>query len=184
MSSPEVLAHLLARCALNDHDAFEHLYQHSAAKLYGLVLRIVGEEHLARDVLQDGFVRIWNHAGDFRPEKASAITWMGSIMRNRAIDIIRRRKTPVLDDDGNTGVWSQESGLNSPEADFDRAYQGTILAECMDTLSESQRQAIALAYYRGLTHEEMARHMEKPLGTVKSWLRRGLLRLRDCMDRA
>ncbi len=105
-------------------------------------------------------------------------------MRNRAIDIIRRRRTPVLDNDGDTGVWSQESGLNSPEADFDRAYQGTILAECMGTLSESQRQAIALAYYRGLTHEEMARHMEKPLGTVKSWLRRGLLRLRDCMDRA
>lgn len=184
MSSPEVLAHLLARCALNDHSAFEHLYQHTSAKLYGLVVRIVREEQLARDVLQDGYVKIWNHAADFRPEKASAITWMGSIMRNRAIDVIRRRRIPVFDGSEREGsAWSQESLLDSPEAKMDLAHQKQALGECLGTLSESQRQAIALAYFRGLTHEEMAHFMGKPLGTVKSWLRRGLLRLRDCLDK-
>jgi len=184
MSSPEALAHLLARCALNDHGAFEHLYQHTSAKLYGLVLRIVREEQLARDVLQDGYVKIWNHAADFRPEKASAITWMGTIMRNRAIDIIRRRRIPVLaDGDPESAGWSPENPLDSPDVEMDLAHQKQALAECLSTLSESQRQAIALAYYRGLTHEEMARFMDTPLGTVKSWLRRGLLRLRDCLDK-
>jgi RNA polymerase sigma-70 factor (ECF subfamily) len=184
MSSPEVLAHLLARCALNDHGAFEHLYQHTSAKLYGLVLRIVREEQLARDVLQDGYVRIWNHAADFRPEKASAITWMGSIMRNRAIDVIRRRRMPIYDNGEHEGsTWSPESLLVSPEVEMDLTRRKQALGECLSTLSETQRQAIALAYFRGLTHEEMAHFMGRPLGTVKSWLRRGLLRLRDCLDK-
>ncbi len=184
MSSPEVLADLLSRCASNDHGAFERLYQHTSAKLYGLVLRIVRDEQLSRDVLQDGYVRIWNHAADFRPDRASAITWMGSIMRNRAIDLVRRRRVPVLENgDREATEWLPENLLDSPEAELDLANQSEALAECIATLSEAQRQSIALAYYRGLTHEEMAQFMDRPLGTVKSWLRRGLLRLRDCLDR-
>lgn len=183
MSSPEELANLLAQCALKDRRAFERLYELASAKLYGLVLRIVKDEEFANDVLQDGFVRIWNHASEFRPEKASAVTWMGSIMRNRAIDLLRRGKTRMsVDTPVEELHWLEDESLLTATAEVDRSQASEALARCLETLSENQRQAISLAYFRGLTHEELARHLETPLGTVKSWLRRGLLRLKDCLD--
>jgi len=183
MSSPEELADLLARCALQDRRAFERLYQLASAKLFGLVLRIVKDEEFANDVLQDGFVRIWSHAGEFRPEKASAVTWMGSIMRNRAIDLLRRGKTRMaIDTPVEELYWLEDESLVSATAEVGRLQTNLALRRCLETLSESQRQAISLAYFRGLTHEELAQHLDKPLGTVKSWLRRGLLRLKDCLN--
>lgn len=185
MSTREELSDLLARCALNDHRAFEQLYQFTSAKLYGLVVRIVREEQLARDVLQDGYVRIWDHAQDYRPDRASPITWMGSIMRNRAIDLVRRKKSNPLGEASDDELrWLEDDKSVPPDrqVDFDR--QRRILQDCLEVLSDDQRQAIVLAYYRGLTHEELAHYLDKPLGTVKSWLRRGLLKLKDCLDRS
>jgi len=183
MATPEQLADLLARCALNDHGAFERLYQHTSPQLFGLVLRIVREEQLARDVLQDGYVKVWDRAADFRPEKASATTWMGSIMRNRAIDLLRRRRSsPLVAVDQEEIAWFEDERAVVPELEVANGQSRAALQVCLDQLTEPQRQAIALAYYRGLTHEELARHMDTPLGTVKSWLRRGLLRLRDCLE--
>ncbi len=183
MASPEELAILLARCALKDRQAFERLYRHTSAKLFGLILRIVKNEELASDVLQDGFVRIWNHAADFDPRKASAFTWMGSIMRNRAIDLIRRghtRRSSLSNSDDLE--WLADESVAPFLDEVDRAESDRALQRCLGTLSHDQRQAISLAYFRGLTHEELARHLNAPLGTVKSWLRRGLLRLRDCLE--
>ena len=182
--SREALSDLLARCALNDHGAFERLYQHTSPQLFGLVLRIVREEQLARDVLQDGYVKIWNNAGDYRPEKGSPVTWMGSIMRNRAIDLLRRRRSnPVVAvEQDEIGAFADERALPPDLAVAGDQNRSALLA-CMDQLTESQKQAIGLAYYRGLTHEELAQHLDTPLGTVKSWLRRGLLKLRDCLER-
>jgi len=183
MSSPEELEALLARCALKDRRAFARLYQLASAKLFGLVLRIVKDEELANDVLQDGFVRIWNHAGEFRPEKASPITWMGSIMRNRAIDLLRRARTRMaIDTPVEELHWLEDDSVGSAAAEVDRVQSNRALKRCLERLSENQRQAISLAYFRGLTHEELARHLDTPLGTVKSWLRRGLLRLKDCLN--
>ncbi len=181
--SREALSDLLARCALNDHGAFERLYQHTSPQLFGLVLRIVREEQLARDVLQDGYVKIWNNAGDYRPEKGSPVTWMGSIMRNRAIDLLRRRRSnPVVAvEQDEIGAFADERALPPDLAVAGDQNRSALLA-CMDQLTESQKQAIGLAYYRGLTHEELAQHLDTPLGTVKSWLRRGLLKLRDCLE--
>ena len=181
--SREALSDLLARCALNDHGAFERLYQHTSPQLFGLVLRIVREEQLARDVLQDGYVKIWNNAGDYRPEKGSPVTWMGSIMRNRAIDLLRRRRSnPVVAvEQDEIGAFADERALPPDLAVAGDQNRSALLA-CMDRLTESQKQAIGLAYYRGLTHEELAQHLDTPLGTVKSWLRRGLLKLRDCLE--
>jgi RNA polymerase sigma-70 factor (ECF subfamily) len=183
MATQEQLADLLARCALNDHGAFERLYQHTSAQLFGLVLRIVREEQLARDVLQDGYVKVWDRAGDFRPERASATTWMGSIMRNRAIDLLRRRRSsPLVAVEQEEIGWFQDESVVAPELEVASGQSREALRACLEQLTESQRQAIALAYYRGLTHEELARHMDTPLGTVKSWLRRGLLRLKACLE--
>lgn len=181
--SREALTDLLARCALNDHGAFERLYQHTSPQLFGLVLRIVREEQFARDVLQDGFVKIWNHAGDYRPEKGSPVTWMGGIMRNRAIDLLRRRRSnPVVAvEQEEISTFADEQAL-PPDLEVAGDQNRAALLSCLGQLTESQRQAIGLAYFRGLTHEELARHMDTPLGTVKSWLRRGLLKLRDCLE--
>jgi RNA polymerase sigma-70 factor (ECF subfamily) len=182
--TPEELGELLARCALNDHVAFERLYQHSSAKLYGLVLRIVRDEQLARDILQDGFVKIWDRAGDFRPEVASPITWMGSIMRNRAIDLLRRRRaSPVVMDLRPEDMhWLEDESVDQPDTMTNRSQEYAALQRCLNALNETQRQVVALAYFRGMTHEELASYLNAPLGTVKSWLRRGLLQLKACLD--
>ena len=181
--SREALTDLLARCALNEYGAFERLYQHTSPQLFGLVLRIVREEQFARDVLQDGYVKIWNNAGDYRPEKGSPLTWMGSIMRNRAIDLLRRRRSnPVVAvEQEEITAFADEQSL-PPDLEVAGDQNRAALLACLGELSESQRQAIGLAYYRGLTHEELARHLDTPLGTVKSWLRRGLLKLSDCLE--
>jgi len=183
MSTQEELTDLLARCALKDRRAFERLYQFTSAKLYGLVLRIVREEQLARDVLQEGYVRIWDHAKDYRPDKASPITWMGSIMRNRSIDLVRRNKSnPLNGADEDELVWLEDEATPAPDRQVDDDRQRQSLQDCLQVLNKDQQQAIVLAYYRGLTHEELAQYLDKPLGTVKSWLRRGLLRLKDCLE--
>lgn len=174
---------LLARCALRDREAFAALYELTSAKLYGLILRIVRDEELASDVLQDGYLRIWSHADEFRPDKASPITWMGSIMRNRAIDLLRRRRTQALSDTPvDDMLWLDDERVEAPEMATSRDQGSTALHQCLKQLSTPQRQVIMLAYFRGLTHEEMATYLQTPLGTVKSWLRRGLLRLKECLD--
>lgn len=182
MVSSQELAELLSRCALGDRQAFERLYRETAAQLFGLVLRIIKDQDLASDVLQEGYVKIWNHAGEFRPDKATAITWMGAIMRNQAIDQLRRTANrPSIPEPVEELHWLADDA-DDPAELADRARQDQRLHACLDTLEEEQRQAMLLAYFRGLTHEEIAQHLNRPLGTVKSWLRRGLLRLKKCLD--
>lgn len=180
-ADPAELAQLLQRCGLRDRSAFRALYQAVAPQLYGLVLRIVRSEPLAADVVHDAFVKIWQRAGDYRPGRGSPFTWMATVARNRAIDCLRsaHRSSPHLSLDVPAAPE-----LMSPEPDPGQQWaelEGRRLRECLERLSPAQRQAIALAYLRGLTHEEIAGHVDQPLGTVKSWIRRGLIRLRDCL---
>lgn len=182
MASPQELADLLSRCALGDRAAFERLYRQTSAQLFGLTLRIVRDQDLAAEVLQEGFVKIWSHAGDFRPERATAMTWMGSILRNQAIDQIRRAAArPTLTEPVEELHWLADEA-DGPQDQVEQAQQNRILHACLEQLEGPQRRAMVLAYFHGLTHEELAAHMDKPLGTVKSWLRRGLLRLKKCLD--
>ncbi len=180
MSETEDLALLLARCALRDRNAFAKLYRASSAQLFGIVLRIVNNHDMASDVLQEGFVKIWQRADDFQPDRAKPITWMTAIMRNQAIDILRRNV--------HHGHWVDidEAPLLADEA----ADHGDVLGNeqqyqqihrCLKQLEENQQRAIRLAYFEGLTHELLARRLNAPLGTVKSWIRRGLLRLKHCL---
>jgi RNA polymerase sigma-70 factor (ECF subfamily) len=183
MAAPdqEVIGRLLARSAQGDRQAFARLYQASSAKLYGVALRILRREDWAEEILQECYVSIWAHARDYRPALAAPMTWMTSIVRNRCLDWLRKPALEVDDAEGaiTEGAVSDNPG---PLAELERAKDGKALARCLGELEARQRQAIALAFYDGLSHAELASHLREPLGTVKTWVRRGLLRLKSCLE--
>jgi len=172
---------LLAKCANGDRAAFARLYEASAAKLHGVALRILRREDWAEEVLQECYVSIWAHARDYRPAMAAPMTWMTSIVRNRCLDWLRRPAFEVADVEG-TLAESAESPAPQPLALLENATQAQAIARCLGELEAKQRQAIALAFYDGLSHSELASHLREPLGTVKTWVRRGLLRLKSCLE--
>lgn len=182
MASSEELAGLLARCALNDRRAFERLYRETAAQLFGLVARIVKNQELAGEVLQEGYVKIWRHAGDFDADRASPMTWMGAIVRHQAIDLLRRSVHPPLASESVEELHWLADEAAGPQELAGRDQENRRLHDCLRQLEEAPRRAMLLAYFDGLTHEELARRLNTPLGTVKSWVRRGLLRLKKCLD--
>jgi RNA polymerase sigma-70 factor (ECF subfamily) len=182
-TAPEALADLLAATARGEREAFARLYELSAPKLFGVALRIVRREDWAEDVLQECYVRIWSHAGEYRSGLASPMTWMASIVRNRSLDWLRRPNPEIPDEDGAL-VAAAASANPGPLADLERSSDAQALARCLQALEAKQRQAIALAFFEGLSHSELARHMREPLGTVKTWVRRGLLRLKACLGTA
>jgi RNA polymerase sigma-70 factor (ECF subfamily) len=179
----DALRGLLERCARRERPAFESLYRASAAKLYGVALRILRREDWAEEVLQDCFVSIWTHAPDYRPALAAPMTWMTSIVRNRCLDALRRPRMEVADEDGAAAENAVSDNLG-PLAELERVSDAKALARCLGQLEARQRQAIALAFFDGLSHAELAAHLREPLGTVKTWVRRGLLRLRSCLEPA
>ena len=187
------LADALARVALGDRVAFGTVYRATSAHLYGVILRINPDRAQAEDILQDVFVNIWRAAQGFDAARSQPMTWLTSIARNRAIDSLRRRRTEPVEsrastrgDDGDdeaevlAGRYSDEPG---PLALLQQAAQAREVTHCLAQLSAEQQQCIALAYYQGLSHAEVAQHLAQPLGTVKSWVRRALLALRDCLGR-
>lgn len=177
------LPSLLAACARRDRAAFERLYRETSPKLFGVALRILRREDWAEDVLQECYVRIWDHAPEYRAGLAAPMTWMTSIVRNRCLDWLRRPNLEVIDDEGEM-IEAAESDNPGPLAQLESSADARALKHCLDTLEARQRQAIALAYYDGLSHSELASHLREPLGTVKTWVRRGLLRLKGCLEAA
>ncbi|MGH8619249.1 MAG: sigma-70 family RNA polymerase sigma factor [Burkholderiales bacterium] len=178
------LAALLARCALRDQRALAELYRQSSAKLFGVSLRICRREDWAEDVLQESFVNIWNHAGDYAAAKSAPMTWMTAIVRNRSLDWLRRPRE--LDggedfEDRAAAIATDEPG---PLAQVLAGEDAQALAACLQGLDSSQRQSITLAFVNGLSHSELADRLREPLGTVKTWIRRGLLRLKACLEQA
>lgn len=181
-AEPGLLERLLGAAARGDRQAFATLYARSSAKLFAVALRILKRRDRAEEVLQDAFLNIWNHAGDYRPERGAATTWMASIVRNRSLDYLRRDRPSVsLDDAPGHEAWT-DPGPNPLEQTLDNAEARRIKA-CLDELEEKPREAILKAYYEGLTHEELAARLQAPLGTIKSWVRRGLMRLKGCLER-
>lgn len=189
------LSGLLSRVALGDRQAFEALYRHTSAQLFGVVLRINTDRSQAEEILQEVYVNIWRAARGFDAALSQPLTWLTSVARNRAIDSLRRRSSEPATvsafqslDDGEGGERDLLDAMPSPDAGplelLDQATQAHALDECMKALSGDQRSSLALAYYQGLSHAEVAEQMRQPLGTVKSWVRRGLLSLRGCLDRA
>ncbi len=177
--TPDPLVDLLGRTALGDRAAFARLYQATRSKLFGVSLRIVRERHLAEEVLQDSFVSIWNHASDYARAKSAPTTWMTAIVRNRSLDVVRRsREEPDIDDRLQAGLVDESA---SPGRESLERADAHSLRHCLDQLEAEQRQTIALAFFHGLTHSELAAHLRRPLGTVKTHIRRGLQKLRDCL---
>jgi len=184
------LAQMLARVSLGDRAAFAALYKAVSAQLLGIILRIQRDRGQAEDVLQEIFVSIWRAAQGFDAARAQPMTWLTSIARNRAIDSLRRGKTEVAtvtslsagdDDDGPNLVDTLASDLDGPMQALEQASQAKAVSRCIGTLSAEQQQCVALAYYQGLSHSEVAQHLKQPLGTVKSWVRRALISLKDCL---
>jgi RNA polymerase sigma-70 factor (ECF subfamily) len=162
-----------------DRVAFEQLYRLTSAKLYGICLRICGDTQAAEDVLQEVYLIIWRRAGAFEPGRASPITWLATIARNRALDWRRAhpaRATGTMDEIAALPDRAPDaiSGLLSDET-------GRRLHLCLDALAQEQRDTIRTAFFGGLTYAELATHRGVPTGTVKSWVRRGLIRLRKCL---
>jgi len=173
------LVELLGRVAKRDSQAFAKLYKLTQAKLHGVVARIVQRGDASGELLQESFVKIWEKAADYDPEKGSPIAWMATIARNRALDEVRRVRPVSLEDmpEGFEPVAEQIDPLGVRE----RSEQLTALTKCLEALDGEKREAVMLAYYRGYSREALARRFDKPVPTVKTWLRRSLLQLRDCL---
>lgn len=182
-STPEQLADWLARCALNDRRSFEQLYRATSAQLFGLILRIVKQQDIANEVLQESYVKIWNRASDYSVNKAAPMTWMGTIARNHAIDTLRRgnQQPDTVDEPVDELVWLAEDNPGPEEQAHDQQ-RNAALYQCLNQLEGKQKQAMLMAYFQGLTHEELSAQLATPMGTVKSWIRRGLQRLKQCLE--
>lgn len=180
------LAQLLARTALRDRAAFARLYRLTSAHLLGVAWRITLRREQAEEVLQDAFVNVWQHAGSYQRNIAAPMTWLINIVRNKAIDKLRSGKAEraaMVELDDEAMALPADAG-EQPQALFDDSIKRLRIDGCMGELSAQQRQAIALAYYRGLVHTEIAESLNAPLGTVKAWVRRGIDRLKSCLEAA
>jgi len=192
------LQQLLSRTALGDRAAFAALYRRTSAHLFAVVLRIQRDRGVAEDVLQDVYVNVWKAAASFDAAQSQPLTWLTSIARNRAIDSLRRAQSrPATlslvhggDAGGDDGAGGETQDQDLPSSDpspadlLAQASEARQLSHCMDKLSAAQRQCVALAFFDGLTHLEVAQHLRQPVGTVKSWLRRALTSLRGCLEHA
>jgi len=178
------LADLLARTALSDQQAFAELYRLTSPHLYAVALRILRVSGPAEEVLQESYVNIWHHAGSYVAAKSQPLTWMTSIVRNRCLDQMRRREVDTVTIDDEDPGMKLADDRPSPIDMLLSSADALAVRSCVERLEAGQKQAIALAFYQGLSHSELASHLRQPLGTVKSWVRRGLERLKACLDGA
>ncbi len=179
MLTPAELVWLIAAVAKKDEAAFERLYGATRAKLYGVVLRILRRQDLAEEVVQEAYVKIWNSAGQFDPNVASPITWTASIARNRAIDIVRRRNELSIQDEAE----AMEVAADSPDPLARREMTEELkrLLECVGRLEPDRQKLVLLAYYNGWSREQLAAKFDAPVNTVKTWLRRSMIEIRECL---
>jgi RNA polymerase sigma-70 factor (ECF subfamily) len=171
------LATLIQRCAGQDSAALRLLYDRQSALLYGVALRLTRQSALAADVVHDAFIAIWQRAASFDPARGNASSWLISIVRHRAIDIIRRRDREVLSDTLPEAIDEDPDPLAQLVTSDDAA----ALHRCLGTLEADKRRMLLLAFVDGLSHSELAARLAIPLGTVKSSIRRALALLKQCL---
>jgi len=186
MSAAEDLPQLLSRVALRDRVAFERLYRATSAHLLGVAFRILNNRDRAEEVLQEAFMNVWHSASGYKPGIATPMTWLINIVRNKAIDTVRsgkteRASTVPLDDEG---MDVADNDAFEPHHLLDESLVKVKIDRCMGELNPSQRQALALAYYKGMVHTDIAEALNAPLGTAKAWVRRGLDKLKACLEAA
>ncbi|RZU47243.1 RNA polymerase sigma-70 factor (ECF subfamily) [Fluviicoccus keumensis] len=172
---------LLGKTALGDQRAFEQLYRLSAPRLYGLALLVTRRKDLAEEALQDAYVSIWHSAHSFAAERGSAHAWLSTIVRNRCLDKLRRQKLPPTD--LSPREWEEiAADCLEPSESVEAAAEIRRLNQCLTHLDDNQRRSVVLAYLQGLSHSELAVRMQAPLGTVKAWVRRGMDKLKGCLQ--
>jgi len=176
----------LAAVARRDANAFRHLYEATSSKLFAFALRILIKRELAEEALQESFVNIWHNAASYQASLAAPMTWMTTIVRNKAFDMLRRQDDAVeIDADtfDRDVMNALESNEPTPIEALQMSSDAKALAHCFARLEGLHRQAIALAFYHDLSHSEVSEQMKLPIGTVKTWIRRGLERLRLCLTK-
>jgi RNA polymerase sigma-70 factor (ECF subfamily) len=183
------LRELLAAVARRDALAFRRLYDATSPKLFGFALRILIKGELAEEVLQESFISIWNNADSYQPALAAPLTWMTTIVRNKAFDALRRAGATGANVEIDAETFDPavmaalESSVSTPLEALQLSGDAKSLAQCLKRLEGLHRQAIALAFYHDLSHSEVAEQLKLPVGTIKTWIRRGLERLRGCLSK-
>jgi RNA polymerase sigma-70 factor (ECF subfamily) len=179
-NSSSQLSELIGNIARRDRTAFAALYDATAAQLFGVALRILHRRDLAEEALQESFVAVWERAGDYSPVRGAPMAWLVTIVRHRAIDQLRRSGSRAEDrSTSEEAVLGLAAGAGSSA---DRSAELGALQRCLDEIEAQPRRAVLLAYAYGLTHQEIAARLGAPIGTVKSWVRRSLERLKRCLD--
>jgi RNA polymerase sigma-70 factor (ECF subfamily) len=179
-ADPTQLRAWLHASARRDRLAFRSLYEASSPRLYGLALRILGRRELAEEVVQESFVAIWHHASEYESALSAPMTWMTTIVRNRAFDQLRRtRHDAGMDADA---LESLADLAATPADRLQMSSEAQALADCMAALEEKHREAVGMAFFHDLSHSDVAQKLALPLGTVKTWIRRSLLRLHSCLS--
>lgn len=179
------LANLIEGVAKKDRRAFEQLYQLTSRKMFAVALRIVREPGLAQDVLQDAYIRLWRYAHTFNGKLSAPETWLHQVVRNRALDLISQQSNNV------TSIPIEEFAESEEVEDYSEAHEEAshdgrelklVMQTCLQKLEGKYRQVLTLAYNHGMSHAEIADHLCVPLGTVKTWARRGLMELKVVYD--
>jgi RNA polymerase sigma-70 factor (ECF subfamily) len=177
--TPPELVWLLAAVAKGDQAAFERLYAATRAKLFGVAVRILRRQDLAEEVIQETYIKIWSSAGQYNPGAASPITWMVAIARNRSIDLLRKR--------GEVSIEEEPEAMNVASDDPDPLAKKQMTDElkrllaCVGRLEPDRQRLVLMAYYNGWSREQLAANLEKPVNTIKTWLRRSMLEIRECL---
>ena len=173
-SQLRILIRLLAATAEGDKNAFSRLYRLTSPKLYAIALRILKIEGQAQECLQEAYLSVWRQAATYQEGKAAPMTWLVTIVRNRALDMLRRQRHELRREEVELDMLSAPPSGESVDS--------LAIEKCLQLLREDQRQCLQLAYYEGLTHPELADRLSHPIGTIKTWIRRGLEQLRQCLE--
>jgi RNA polymerase sigma-70 factor (ECF subfamily) len=180
MLTPPELVWLLASVANGDEEAFARLYAATRAKLYGVVVRILRREDLAQEVLQETYLKVWQSAGQFDPLRAAPITWLVAIARNRAIDLLRRRTETSIEEEPEAVEVASDNPDPLERREFSEELQRMLA--CIGRLPQERQRLVLLAYYNGWSRDQLAAELATPVNTIKTWLRRSLVEIRECLD--
>ncbi len=179
LPSPQQLSELVVRVAHRDRVAFAEVYRATSAKLLGVIIRILHRRDIAEEVLQEVYVTLWERAADFEPGRASPITWLSTIARNRALDVARRRQMASIED--TPGALDMPADEPHPLDGIELSEDLARLWRCLDGLETDRREIVILAYMKGESREALGQRYGRPVPTIKTWLHRSLKQLRECL---
>ncbi|MDH5376812.1 MAG: sigma-70 family RNA polymerase sigma factor [Gammaproteobacteria bacterium] len=177
--SQDRLLQLIAQCALKDPDAFKTLYELTSAKLFGVALRILKQEARAEEALQEACLKVWHYAADYNIQRGRPMTWLINIVRNQCLDMLRASAS--RQEDAHTEWTDDMEDQFSHNGEAETSEELNRLMHCMKLLNEDQQKCLLMVYHQGYTASEVSDQGKWPLGTVKTWLRRGLESIRGCL---